>query len=403
MRGYDILYVGCLPRLPYRPDAPTSGGMEMIAAAALNRLATRGHDVRVLAPLSATDQAGHFGGVGPEVAISTYTVPGQAHRPTLPSHFDLHARHIQAGLRRLLRERPADLILVGHAAYVGAFPEAARAHRVPWLVWVHSILRPMIFGDGLAPAPLAQQILTRMQTASGLVCVARHIAADLTAMCVGAATVVPNGIDLTLFHPRRRSARLRTALGLAPDDIVVAHASNLKQVKRIGDLVGSAEVALKHDPRLVYLIVGDGPHMGEIAQACQVRGLADRFRLTGWLPQDEVARHLSLADIAVLPSAAEGLPLALLEAMASGCAAIASDIAAAREVLRHGENGLLFPVGDVAALTEHTLALAASPERRATLAANGQRSVARQYGADLMIERLEALFDSVAAASPATA
>src|SRR5262249_40690772 len=151
-------------------------------------------------------------------------------------------------------------------------------------------------------------------------------------------------------------------LDVPTDAIVVAHASNLKPIKRPLDLVHSAIEATRGDRRLTYLIVGDGPLRRAMEGACRHAGVPHRLRFVGWIAYAKMPGYLNLADLVVMPSEYEGLARAYVEAQACGRALVASEIAAAREVVVDSETGVLFPVGDVAKLTETTLRLAAAPD-----------------------------------------
>jgi glycosyltransferase involved in cell wall biosynthesis len=101
--------------------------------------------------------------------------------------------------------------------------------------------------------------------------------------------------------------------------------------------------------------------------ACERRGLGDRFRFTGWVDHDEVPALVRLADLVVMTSESEGQAHVYLEAQACGRTLVASDIAGAREVVVHGQSGLLFPMGHVDSLVETTLAAARDPDLRARI------------------------------------
>ena len=140
--------------------------------------------------------------------------------------------------------------------------------------------------------------------------------------------------------PRPASQALRARLGLPGDRLVVIHASNLKATKRPLELVRLA--AAVRDPRLVYVVVGDGPLREEIERQCRRHGVLRQFRFAGWVPHECVAEYLGLADMVVMPSESEGQCLVHLETQACGRLLIASDTPGAREVVEHGKTGLLF-------------------------------------------------------------
>lgn len=124
---------------------------------------------------------------------------------------------------------------------------------------------------------------------------------------------------------------------------------------RIGDMKGVPQLgeALHHMRRLPNwraTIAGDGHVEAARAKAAEY-GLADRVELPGWVDGPRVAELIASADILVLPSFTENLPLSIIEAMASGLAVVATPVGAVPDIVRNEETGLLVPVGDVEALT----------------------------------------------------
>ena len=116
----------------------------------------------------------------------------------------------------------------------------------------------------------------------------------------------------------------------------------------------------------------------------------ERFRFVGWVPYDRMPGFFNLADMVVQPSQREGLSRVYLEAMACGRALIASDIPAAREVVRHRENGLLFERGNLDSLAR-TMRLAADDGAlRESIGRNARTSVASHA-----LERMAAEYDRV--------
>jgi glycosyltransferase involved in cell wall biosynthesis len=114
--------------------------------------------------------------------------------------------------------------------------------------------------------------------------------------------VIRNAVDLQRFNPRAKDRDLMRRWQVTADDIVVAHISNLKSLKRPVDLVDSATLALQRDARLLYFVIGDGSERQRMEEACRTRNLSERFRFVGWIDQDAIPAYINLADIVVLPS-----------------------------------------------------------------------------------------------------
>ncbi len=145
-----------------------------------------------------------------------------------------------------------------------------------------------------------------------------------------------------------------------------------------------------------WTLVGDGPERAGIEAELNERGLSSRVRVAGFEP--EPSRQYESADLYVMPSRAEGLPLSLLEAMASGVPVLASRCGESVESLLDATPpaGALTEAGDVAAMAAAITALAAHPARRAVLAAEGRR-LAEAFAPDTVGARYDALFADVLA------
>ncbi|MCT8330106.1 glycosyltransferase family 4 protein [Albidovulum sediminis] len=139
-----------------------------------------------------------------------------------------------------------------------------------------------------------------------------------------------------------------------------------------------AAVAPDHaDARLD--LVGDGPAMASFREMAAASGLSDRIRFLGYRNQDEVAEHLEEADVLVLPSFAEGVPVVLMEAMASRIPVIASRVAGVAELVEDGVSGFVLPPGDDEALAAALRTLFDLPERGREMGRAGRRKVEADF------------------------
>jgi glycosyltransferase involved in cell wall biosynthesis len=125
-------------------------------------------------------------------------------------------------------------------------------------------------------------------------------------------------------------------------------------------------------------------------------GIAERVTIPGWLDSAMVEDLLSRTDIFVLPSTAENLPMAVLEAFAFGIAVVATPVGAVPEVIDHGRNGMIVPVGDVAALADALQLLIRDDALRELLGGAAKRDHADRYDAELYVERLAAIWRDAA-------
>jgi glycosyltransferase involved in cell wall biosynthesis len=152
---------------------------------------------------------------------------------------------------------------------------------------------------------------------------------------------------------------------------------------------------------LHVLFVGDGERRAELEAQAAASGAGDRIHFLG--SRGDVPDLLAACDSFVLPSLWEGLPMALIEAMASGLPVIASEVSGTKQVVTDGESGLLIPPGDVAALAEAIAALLADPARAREIGAAGRRRVEAAFSAKKQAEEHVALYRRALARSSAGA
>ncbi|HEX6198806.1 MAG TPA: glycosyltransferase, partial [Thermoanaerobaculia bacterium] len=152
-------------------------------------------------------------------------------------------------------------------------------------------------------------------------------------------------------------------------------------------------------PEVTWEVVGEGSLRGELEGEIDRRGLAGAVRLAGALPEDEVARRLARADLFVLPSVVapdgqmEGIPVALMEAMAAGRPVVASRLSGIPELVADGETGLLVPPGDAGAVAAAVARLLEEPGLGARLGEAGRRRVAEEFRLAATVAELLALLD----------
>jgi glycosyltransferase involved in cell wall biosynthesis len=148
--------------------------------------------------------------------------------------------------------------------------------------------------------------------------------------------------------------------------------------------------ARETQPGLQLTLVGDGDDRAHLERLAAPFGEAVQF--AGYQSQAGVADALASADIFVLPSFAEGLPVVLMEAMASGKPVISSLVAGIPELVEDGVNGYLVPPGDAETLAARIAELATDPGRRAEMGARGREKVSRDFDAGTEAARIARLF-----------
>jgi glycosyltransferase involved in cell wall biosynthesis len=384
-----ILYVGVLP--------PALGGAQHVGGLLVTGLAERGHRVRAISPITAEAQQDGdvLARAHPALRVARLVAPPTPvddARAEDAYRRELGARLRQAVIDEIASDRPAVLVTSNTSMAVHV-PELQTAHDVPCVLIVHG---STALGMIARTVPPDHDLLVGLRQTARLVAVAPHLARALGRLGLDDICVIENPVDVGRFAPRPKDPDLMEALAVTPEDLVVAHLSRLASVKRPLDVVLSAERALRSNPRLLYLVLGDGPLRATMEEACAQRGLTPRFRFVGGVAHAAVPAYLNLADVVVMPSESEGQCLVYLETQACGRVLLASDIPAAREVIIDGETGLLFRRGDIGHLAARTLDAAADPGLRASIGVRA-RQAAETHALDTVVASYEALFREVIA------
>jgi N-acetyl-alpha-D-glucosaminyl L-malate synthase BshA len=196
-----------------------------------------------------------------------------------------------------------------------------------------------------------------------------------------AIDVVPNFVDTARFTPAMAAAP-------APGRVrVLVHVSNFRPVKRVDDVVrvfARVRAALPQQA-MVLRLVGDGPERPAVAALAHALGIEPQVHFLG--ERVDLPDVLRGADLFLLPSETESFGLAALEAMASGVPVIASDVGGLPEVIADGEDGLLRPVGDVAAMADACLALLTDEGRAHQMAVAARRRAETMFRPETAVDR----------------
>ncbi len=182
--------------------------------------------------------------------------------------------------------------------------------------------------------------------------------------------VLSRGVDPGLFTPARRDPAQRLAWGAHGDDPVVIHTGRLAREKNYALITRAYDAMRAANPRCRFVVVGDGPLRAELA------ALLPYARFTGFVDRRVLASHYASADIYLHASVTETYGNVAAEALASGLAFAGYDYAAAHELVRPGENGLLVPRGDESAFVATAVRLATDPALATRLRVRAAAAVA---------------------------
>jgi L-malate glycosyltransferase len=206
--------------------------------------------------------------------------------------------------------------------------------------------------------------------------------------------VVLNGVDVDRFSPEAvDGSEVRTRLGIPPDAPVVGSVAVFRTQKRLDHWIEAASHIRREIPSARFLLVGDGPLRGEVEEAVERAGLQDAFFLPGL--QEEIRPYLAAMDVYLMSSQFEGLPVALLEAMAMELPPVCTTVGGIPEVVRDGENGLLVEPGAPVVLAEAVVSLLRDRARWNAVRTRARASVIEGFSMRRMAGEIESIYDEV--------
>jgi glycosyltransferase involved in cell wall biosynthesis len=182
----------------------------------------------------------------------------------------------------------------------------------------------------------------------------------------GKVVVTPNGVELG--PPKRVPVARR-----------IVYVGAVLRDKGVFDLVEAMRSVCARHPGAVLTIVGGGDHLDLARDAARAAGLHGSIEFVGWRTRDEVLGALAGSDVFVLPSHFEGLPNAVLEAMASGLPVVATRVGSIPEVVEEGRSGLLVDVRDPRGLAHALIALLDDPATAESMGERGRTIVQSRY------------------------
>ncbi len=314
---------------------PEINGVAMTLGRMVDGLRQRGHSVQLVRPR----QSGADPAAAPETAEEALTrglpIPNYpALRLGLPA---------KRRLLRLWRERRPDLVHVATEGPLGwSAIAAARLLRLPLSSDFHTNFAHYSrhYGYAWLKRPIGAY-LRKFHNSTDLTLVPTEaLQHELERQGYRRVGVIARGVDTRLFRPGRRSAELRAAWGLAEEDLAVINVGRMAAEKNLPLVLRAFEAIRAKSPRARLVLVGDGPERRKLQRA------HPEHVYCGMKTGEDLARHYASGDLFLFPSLTETYGNVTLEALASGLCVVAYRHAAAAELIRDGDNGLLAPAGD---------------------------------------------------------
>jgi glycosyltransferase involved in cell wall biosynthesis/protein-tyrosine-phosphatase len=288
---------------------------------------------------------------------------------------------ILLSLTRFLIERRIDLVHTHRYKDTVLGAVAAKLAGVPRVVrTMHGLREPMTGWNRVKFG--AYQALDNMMLrgcADRVIAVSNRMAGTLIAngFTSSRVTTIHNGIDPGTVVPSRSANDMKRELGVHDASIVIGTAGRLSAVKGHDTFIRAVRQVLDQEPHARFVIAGDGPLDDDLRSLAAQLGVDRACVFAG--ARGDINNLLAALDVFVLPSLNEGLPMAVLEAMAAGKPVVVSRVGGLPEVIQHGASGLLVPPGDAHALARACVDLARDREWASRIGAAGQRVVEEEF------------------------
>ena len=249
-----------------------------------------------------------------------------------------------------------------------------------------------------------------LKQAAHVFTICEGLRSDIVARGIPSArvTVIPNAVDVDAFAVGGQPEEaLKTQLGLQ-GATVLGFIGSFYAYEGLDLLMDALPALLQTRPEVRVLLVGGGPQDAALKAQAQALGVADKVVFTGRVPHSEVQRYYDLVDVLCYPRHSMRLtelvtPLKPLEAMAQGRVLVASDVGGHRELIRHGETGVLFKAGSAPALAAAVTELLAQRETWPALRAAGRRFVETERNWAASVAHYVAPYQQLTARKPEAA
>ncbi|MCL5439034.1 MAG: glycosyltransferase family 4 protein [Patescibacteria group bacterium] len=198
---------------------------------------------------------------------------------------------------------------------------------------------------------------------------------------------------------------IKNSIDIKKYKLIKKESSNNKQFKILSigrlvyrkgvlDLVDAAKIICHRYPNVVFTIIGEGPLEKSLREKIKEYRLQNNVLLVGAVPNNQIKKYIKASSVFVIPSYYEGLPLVLLEAIASGKPVIGTNIDGIKEIIKDGKNGLLVPSGNPRSIAKAIIQLFKNPTLRIILGKNA-RKTAEQFDRKLMINKILKIYENL--------
>jgi glycosyltransferase involved in cell wall biosynthesis len=346
---------------------PEVNGVAATIARVVDGLQTRGHEVQLVRPRQAATEAARKEQQISEVLMRGLPIPRYPQlKMGLPSR--------RALITLWKNKRPDVVHIVTEGPLGWSALQAATQLKLPMVSDFRTNFHAYSqhYGVGWLRTPVMAYLRKFHNRTACTMVPTEPLRSELAAHGFKGLRVVARGVDTQLFDPARRSATLRASWGAGPETPVALCVGRLAPEKNLNAVIAAFEAMREADPRMRLVLVGDGPDRPRLMQRCPGAIFAGMQRGV------ELATHYASADVFLFASMTETYGNVVPEALASGLAVVAYHHAAAGELIRHGEDGLLAPLADEAMFCRMAVRLAADGPQMRALGARARETAQRQ-------------------------
>ncbi len=236
-----------------------------------------------------------------------------------------------------------------------------------------------------------------LKSADAVTANSSYTAAAVKKICNSDVSVIPMGVDLQRFSKAVAAASVRKKYGKP----VILFVGRLAEKKGVSYLISAMPVVAKKYPDATLLIIGNGPEKSNLVALAGKLQVHRSIRFLGGIPNSELPKYYSAADVFVLPSIiaksgdTEGLGVVLLEALASGVPVVASAVGGISDVIISGKTGILVPQKDSSTLAAAIVNLLKNKSLRKQLVRNGKSHVKSNYSWAVVSDKFFKLFQKL--------
>lgn len=277
-------------------------------------------------------------------------------------------------LRRLIREFHPDILHAGFVTKAGLVAALSGFRPLLLMPWGSDIL--LYPGHSWLSNKLVRCVLKRADLITCDSAIVKNEILKLVHRTPDDIAVIPWGIDLDRFQSSDHVRNvIRHSLGWADAEILIM-TRNLAPIYGVEDFIDALPSVFERQPLARALIIGEGPSRADLESKVSELGIGDKLRFLGRVPNQELPRYLSAADIYVSSSHSDGASLSLLEALSIGLPVVVTDLPAITDWVKHGTNGRVAPRGRPDLISAAIVELLNDPDAR-MLASTENRQLAK--------------------------